>query len=733
MTHLVIESMNGNYYQLFIVTTNEEAIRSIYLTFSSHPYTITITRSGMELLSFISYQLPHLIVVGTDITDINAFELVSIIKKNSITRYVPCIVFGSHNELNDRISAIDSGADGYLTLPLKHEELQALVHAKLIQHDELYLLSVTDDLTGLFTRKEFFRRFSFEIENKIHERFSIAIIDIDHFKNINDTYGHPTGDIVLIQLADILKSLQSNNHTPARFGGEEFAILFPGLSSHEAKKIIDTIRLQFASISFKTNIPDKSFSVSFSSGVAEYPTMGSNCSELLSRADQALYSSKTDGRNRTYIFSPIMARNDKFWEYIKTNKTAKNIFIDPFLHEPTTRFHYLPVVLENLLSSEISIDTIGILMIKALPLIDFYQYRGYKNFEYDIENLALLIPKICELHFPYERHITIADLYDYEIAILFPFPSSLKTNIVEFNKLCKELALDISLQIIHQQIEIQYANGIVPFHKNFAKNILHKIKAIRSHYAPLLSISNEKNIINDFSKAIDTKTATGDYIFFLPVYHHTTFKKSYYHVFSKQMVSANNYFDLMLKHGISSANDYLLFFNSLKDVILKQSLKVPLIINWTPRLDLKTQVEILQSLFATSAIPSLILAIDEIEMEEFLPQYKQYSSFLDKNTIEFAVSNCYIGSQLLQYLSTIELSMIILSDHIIRNIHYFKDRIKIINGLRLFCDQINVPIYAPNILKEDEYKIIKDITITYMSGPYVEQQFTLFSLNQKVV
>jgi len=125
MTHLVIESMNGNYYQLFIVTTNEEAIRSIYLTFSGHPYTITITRSGMELLSFISYQLPHLIIVGTDITDINAFELVSIIKKNSITRYVPCIVFGSHNELNDRISAIDSGADGYLTLPLKHEELQA--------------------------------------------------------------------------------------------------------------------------------------------------------------------------------------------------------------------------------------------------------------------------------------------------------------------------------------------------------------------------------------------------------------------------------------------------------------------------------------------------------------------------------------------------------------------------------------------------------------------------------
>lgn len=718
-------------YQIFIVSNNEEAIRTITGVFSDSLYTITITKSGMEVLSLISYKLPHIIIIGTDITDINAFELVSLIKKNSITRYVPCIVFGIDNEIQERISAIDSGADGYLALPFKNEELHSLVHAKLIQHDELYLLSVTDDLTGLFTRKEFFRRFSFEIESKIHSCVSIAIIDIDHFKNINDTYGHPIGDIVLIQLANMLKALQSENYTPARFGGEEFVVIFPGLQATEAKIIIDRIRLQFSSISFKTNTPDKTFSVSFSAGISEYPSMGTNLSELLSRADQALYSAKTDGRNRVYAFSPIMSRNDKFWEYIKTNKIIKNIFIDPFLHEPVTGYHYLPVVLENLLSSETPIDAIGVLIIKIIPLVDFYQYRGYKNFEYDIENIALLIPKICEIHFPYERYVTVADLYDYEIAILFPFPSSLKTNVSEFNKLCKELVLDISLQAIHHHMEIHYTQGVVPFHKNLARKILQEIKSIKSNFSPLISLSNEADIVSSFSHAIHAKKDISDYIFMLPVYN-THFTKSMYHIFSKQLVSAKNFFDIMLKNAIQSKDDYSQFITSLQEIISSHNSQLPLIINWLPTVDLSLQIETLQQLSKLFTIPKVIIAIDEIELHSFIPQYNQLTA-RNISHIEFAISNCYIGSNLLQYLSTIEFSMVILSEHMVRNLHYFKDRIKIINGLRLFCDQINLPLYAPNILKDEEYRIIKDINIAYASGPYIEQQFSLFKATSRVM
>jgi diguanylate cyclase (GGDEF)-like protein len=712
-------------YQIFIVSEDGEAISAITKLFSDPSYTITLTKSGIEVLSLISYKLPHIILIGTDITDINPFELVSLIKKNSITRYVPCIVFGHNNEIQDRISAIDAGADGYLPLPFKNEELHSLVHAKLIQHDELYLLSVTDDLTGLFTRKEFFRRFSFEIESNIHSCVSIAIIDIDHFKNINDTYGHPVGDIVLIQLANILKALQSENYTPARFGGEEFVVIFPGVQATEAKIIIDRIRLQFSSITFKTNTPDKIFSVSFSAGIAEYPSMGTNLSELLSRADQALYAAKTDGRNRVYVFSPIMSRNDKFWEYIKTNKIIKNIFIDPFLHEPVTGYHYLPVVLENLLSSETSIDSIGVLIIKVLPLIDFYQYRGYKNFEYDIENIALQIPKICEIHFPYERYITVADLYDFEIAILFPFPSALKTNVSKFTKLCKELVLDISLQSIHHHIEIQYAHGVIPFYRNLARKILQEIKIIKSNFSSLLSLANETAIIPNFSQAIYTNKDISDYIFLLPVYN-TEFARIMYHVLSKQLVSAKNFLDIMIKNAIASQEQYIHFISSLAKILSAHNLQLPLIINWAPSIELSLQIQTLQKLCAKFSLTKIVLSIDEIELHSFIPQYEGLS---EKNTapIEFAVSNCYIGSNLLQSLSTIEFSMVILSEHMIRNLHYFKDRIKIINGLRLFCDQINLPLYTPNILKDEEYRIIKDISIAYFSGPYIEQQYILFS------
>ncbi|MEW6526822.1 MAG: diguanylate cyclase [Spirochaetota bacterium] len=717
-------------YQIFIVSKDEDAVSTITKVFSDSLYTITLAKTGMEVLSLISYKLPHIILIGTDITDINAFELVSLIKKNSITRYVPCIVFGYNNEIQDRISAIDAGADGYLPLPLKNEELHSLVHAKLIQHDELYLLSVTDDLTGLFTRKEFFRRFSFDIESNIHRCVSITIIDIDHFKNINDTYGHPVGDIVLIQLANMLKSLQSENYTPARFGGEEFVVIFPGVQATEAKKIIDRIRLQFSSINFKTNTPDKSFSVSFSAGISEYPSMGINLSELLSRADQALYSAKTDGRNRVYAFSPIMSRNDKFWEYIKTNKIIKNIFIDPFLHEPVTGYHYLPVVLENLLSFETSIDAIGVLIIKVLPLVDFYQYRGYKNFEYDIENISLLIPKICEIHFPYERYVTVADLYDYEIAILFPFPSALKTNVSEFTKLCKELVLDISLQSIHHHVEIHYAHGVVPFHKHLARKILQEIKSIKSNFSPLLSLANEAEIISSFWQEIHSKKDISDYIFLLPVYN-TEFTRSLCHVFSKQLVSAKNFFDIMIKNAITSEEHYLQFVSSLANIVSAHKFHLPFIINWIPSIDLSLQISTLQEVCTKLSLDKIVLAIAEIELHSFILHYDGLSS---KNTtpVEFAVSNCYIGSNLLQSLSTIEFSLVILSEHIIRNLHYFKDRIKIINGLRLFCDQINLPLYAPNILKDEEYRIIKDINITYSSGPYIEQQYALFSSSTKV-
>lgn len=716
-------------HKLFIATKDDEAIRAISSVLSVSSISITVSKSGMELLSLISYNLPDLIVIGTDVDDINPYELVGIIKKNSITRYVPSIIMSFHNDITKKISAIDAGADGYVEYPFNNEELLSLIHAKLIQHDELYLLSVTDDLTGLFTRKEFFRRVSFEMDSKIHSRVSIAIIDIDHFKNINDSYGHPIGDIVLIRLSKLFKSLQDEGFITARFGGEEFVTVFPGISSSEAKSIIDDVRMQFTSASFTTNAPDKTFYVSFSAGIAEYPHMGSNLSVLLSRADQALYTAKSDGRNRTYIFSPIMARNDKFWEHIKTYKTGKNVYIDPLLHEPLTGYPYLLAVLENLLTSQTPIDSIGVLMIKILPCIDFYQYRGYKNFEYDIENISLLIPKICEIQFPYERYIAMTDLYDFEIAILFPFPSSLKANRTEFNNLCKELALDISLKSIHHQIEIHYSHGLIPFDVNNPKKVLHTIKDIKSHFTPLLSFSGESNVIQSFSTALFNDNHVNEYIFLAPVYD-STLNIRYHHAVSKKLTTAKDYLDIMLK-SISTDRDYGRFMTSLQDIVAEQTHRLPLIVNWIPGIDLSVQLEALHGLCMNTSLPSILLSIDEVEMDMFLTEYKAAMSSFHNTTISIAASHCFIGRSLLQHLSTFEISLVILSEHIVRDIQYFKDRIKIVNGLRLFCDQINVPLYAPKILKGEEFRIVNDIEISYFSGQYMEQKSAIAAFSQQ--
>ena len=155
-----------------------------------------------------------------------------------------------------------------------------------------------------------------EINENPGTPISLAIIDLDFFKQVNDIHGHQTGDLVLMELAGILKKHSDHNIFPTRFGGEEFVILFIDIQAQEAKIKTDRIREDFHSIKF-TGAANRSFHVTFSAGISEYPSFGNNISVLLSRADQALYSAKKDGRGRTYIFNPVMARNDRFWEYLK--------------------------------------------------------------------------------------------------------------------------------------------------------------------------------------------------------------------------------------------------------------------------------------------------------------------------------------------------------------------------------------------------------------------------------
>ncbi|GGH30803.1 hypothetical protein GCM10008013_34120 [Paenibacillus segetis] len=180
------------------------------------------------------------------------------------------------------------------------EELQQL-HAEIEQKQQelmdlnadLLKLSVTDKLTGLNNRRFFEDKLAEQIAlyGKIQQPFSLYIIDIDHFKKVNDTWGHPIGDLVLVRLAEILQSHVRSEDMVARLGGEEFVLILPNLDAAESKRRAEDLRLAVERATWETG------DITVSIGIATYSPMDSDAS-ILKKADLALYASKENGRNR---------------------------------------------------------------------------------------------------------------------------------------------------------------------------------------------------------------------------------------------------------------------------------------------------------------------------------------------------------------------------------------------------------------------------------------------------
>jgi len=177
------------------------------------------------------------------------------------------------------------------------EQKRALVQA----NERLQHLAVTDGLTGLWNH----RRFQEELEKRMVEHrltgrpLSLVLVDIDHFKSFNDSFGHQSGDDLLRQFARVLKDQSRGTDFPARYGGEEFAMILNGAKDEEASETAERFRLAIQ------NEPWNSRAVTASFGIATLDDSVENPRELIERADQALYGAKTTGRNRVVHYTAM--------------------------------------------------------------------------------------------------------------------------------------------------------------------------------------------------------------------------------------------------------------------------------------------------------------------------------------------------------------------------------------------------------------------------------------------
>jgi diguanylate cyclase (GGDEF)-like protein len=214
---------------------------------------------------------------------------------------IPIVFLSAESDLRKQLDAMSLGGDDFLTKPIVPWHLVSSVTSRIKRGRTIRALAECDSLTGLLNHTSGKKRFDAEIARAKRDGspVSFAMLDIDHFKHVNDTYGHPTGDRVLKSLSGLLRQRLRISDSISRYGGEEFVAILPDTSSENAKKIMDAIREDFSAI--KQQCEDgREFQCAFSCGISALGVVES-ATALINAADKALYEAKESGRNRIVI------------------------------------------------------------------------------------------------------------------------------------------------------------------------------------------------------------------------------------------------------------------------------------------------------------------------------------------------------------------------------------------------------------------------------------------------
>lgn len=252
--------------------------------------------SALEALS--STKGIQLLITDYNMPGLDGFELILKVREQFSREDLAIIGLSSDN--NETLTArfIKNGANDFLQKPFVHEEFHCRVINTLESLEMVRVLweqANLDFLTALYSRRYYFATYQKKIPilRQKYTPLSVALLDIDFFKRVNDTYGHDVGDEVLVEFARRLNAAFGHNFTVARLGGEEFSVAYTGLASSKAYVLLDKFREQLAATPFLTS--QGKINVSVSAGLAELKD--DDIDTLLKRADEALYLAKDAGRN----------------------------------------------------------------------------------------------------------------------------------------------------------------------------------------------------------------------------------------------------------------------------------------------------------------------------------------------------------------------------------------------------------------------------------------------------
>ncbi len=309
--------------RILVVDDHEDNIEILDARLSSRGYQVGRAMNGEEALEQVRTLKPHLILCDVMMPVMDGYEVSRRVKSDASLPYIPIILVTARVDPADKVEGLDSGADDYLTKPVNFPELEARVRSMLrikrLQDEldernreledvnkQLVKLSITDGLTELFNHRHIHELLGeeFERSQRTGESIGVVMMDLDHFKAVNDTHGHPTGDVILRETARMIRDSAREIDMPGRYGGEEFIALLPETDEEEAANFAQRIRTAVEGYVFRDD--ETTVRMTVSGGVAACARGDHDSPQrLLKRADDALYAAKEGGRNRVVRASEL--------------------------------------------------------------------------------------------------------------------------------------------------------------------------------------------------------------------------------------------------------------------------------------------------------------------------------------------------------------------------------------------------------------------------------------------
>ncbi len=281
-----------------LLVDDEPANIQLIAGYIKDDYQIKVATSGEQCLKIVSSeQKPDLILLDVDMPLMSGYEVCDKLKNEPTSASIPVIFVTAMQTEEDEEKALMLGAVDFLTKPVRPAILIARIKTHIIlkkQHDALTNLAMKDQLTDLYNRHYLLEMANHRVARSMRQKtpVSVLILDIDHFKSINDTRGHIAGDLVLKTLAELLKQQCRQEDILARFGGEEFLIFFDECDEKSAIQIAERIKREIE------NLNPSNIAITASIGVAQLNNGKEGFTELVKRADDALYHAKNTGRNK---------------------------------------------------------------------------------------------------------------------------------------------------------------------------------------------------------------------------------------------------------------------------------------------------------------------------------------------------------------------------------------------------------------------------------------------------